>query len=206
MDHWRRGHKQICKEIHRGGNAEQYNEDKKYREAFAVAVKACAADTKGQTCYICIVQGNLANTHFALRRIDTAIQIERDIYSGYLKLLGEENRTTLTVAGNHANSLTSVRRFEEAKLLLRKAIPTVRRILGENDIDTLKMRVIYAQSLYMDDGAALNDLREAVSTFEELERTTRRVLGGAHPLTKMIEGALPEARTVLRARKTPPGS
>ncbi len=57
----------------------------------------------------------------------------------------------------------------------------------------------------LDDGAALNDLREAVSTFEELERTTRRVLGGAHPLTKMIEGALP-ARTVLRARETPPGS
>ena len=37
-DHWRRGHKQICKKIHRGGNAEQYNADKKYKEAVAVAV------------------------------------------------------------------------------------------------------------------------------------------------------------------------
>ena len=37
-DHWRRGHKQICKRIHRGGNAEQYNADKKYKEAVAVAV------------------------------------------------------------------------------------------------------------------------------------------------------------------------
>ena len=53
MDHWRRGHKQICKRIHRGGNAEQYNADKKYKEAVAVAVEACAEDTKGQTCYIC---------------------------------------------------------------------------------------------------------------------------------------------------------
>jgi len=52
-DHWRRGHKQICKKIHRGGNAEQYNADKRYKEAVAVAVEACAADTKGQTCYIC---------------------------------------------------------------------------------------------------------------------------------------------------------
>ena len=52
-DHWRRGHKQICKKIHRGGNAEQYNADKKYKEAVAVAVEACADDTKGQTCYIC---------------------------------------------------------------------------------------------------------------------------------------------------------
>jgi len=32
-DHWRRGHKQVCKKIHRGGNAD---------------------NTKGQTCYICL--------------------------------------------------------------------------------------------------------------------------------------------------------
>ena len=38
-DHWRRGHKQMCKKIHRGGNAEQYNADKKYKEALAVAVE-----------------------------------------------------------------------------------------------------------------------------------------------------------------------
>ena len=46
-DHWRRGHEQICEEIHRGGNAEQYHADKKYKEAVAVAVEACADDTKG---------------------------------------------------------------------------------------------------------------------------------------------------------------
>ena len=44
-DHWRRGHKQMCKKIHRGGNAEQYNADKKYKEAVAVAVEACADDS-----------------------------------------------------------------------------------------------------------------------------------------------------------------
>ena len=49
MDHWRRGHKQMCKKIHRGGNAEQYHADKKYKEAVAEAVEACADDTKGQT-------------------------------------------------------------------------------------------------------------------------------------------------------------
>ena len=53
MDHWRRGHKQICKKIHRGGNAEHYHADNKYAAAVKVAVKACAAATKGQTCYIC---------------------------------------------------------------------------------------------------------------------------------------------------------
>ena len=53
-DHWRRGHKQMCKKIHRGGNAEQYYANKKYKEAVAVAVAKCADDTKGQTCYICM--------------------------------------------------------------------------------------------------------------------------------------------------------
>ena len=32
----------MCKKIHRGGNAEQYNADKKYKEAVAVAVEKCA--------------------------------------------------------------------------------------------------------------------------------------------------------------------
>ena len=37
----------MCKKIHRGGNAEQYYADKKYKEAVAEAVEACA-DDKGQ--------------------------------------------------------------------------------------------------------------------------------------------------------------
>ena len=51
--HWEGGHDTLCKKIKRGGGAEQYHADKKYAEAVAVADKACAADTKGQTCYIC---------------------------------------------------------------------------------------------------------------------------------------------------------
>ena len=43
----------MCKKIHRGGNAERYHAYKKYKEAVAVAVEACADDTKGQVCYIC---------------------------------------------------------------------------------------------------------------------------------------------------------
>ena len=48
-DHWRRGHQQECRIIFRAGGAEQYFADKKYKEAVAVAVAKCAADTKGQT-------------------------------------------------------------------------------------------------------------------------------------------------------------
>ena len=64
----------------------------------------------------------------------------------------------------------------------------------------------YADALYKDDGATLEDLREAVTTLEETERIARRVLGGAHPLTGRFEFRLQEARAALAARETPSAS
>ena len=63
------------------------------------------------------------------------------------------------------------------------------------------MRWGYARALYADTGAALDDLREAVTTLEDVERIARRVLGGAHPDTVGMERWLQQARTVLRARE-----
>ena len=71
---------------------------------------------------------------------------------------------------------------------------------GPNDSVTLRMRSAYAQTLYKADGATLDDLREAVTTLEETERTARRVLGGAHPIAEGIESALQNARAALRVR------
>ena len=62
---------------------------------------------------------------------------------------------------------------------------------------TLRMRGAYARTLYKDTAATLDDLREAVTTLEDVERTARRVLGGAHPLTVEIER---EAQRASRAR------
>ena len=53
-----------------------------------------------------------------------------------------------------------------------------------------------------DPAATLDDLREVVTTYEETERTARRVLGGAHPLAPTIELYLLETRAVLRARES----
>ena len=58
--------------------------------------------------------------------------------------------------------------------------------------------------LYCDPGATLDDVREAVTTLEEIDRAARRVLGGAHPTTTLIEDALQDARAALRAHETPP--
>ena len=63
------------------------------------------------------------------------------------------------------------------------------------------MRSVYAETLYIDPGATLADLREAVTTLEETERISRRVLGGAHPVTAGIETDLRNARLVLSDRE-----
>jgi len=59
-------------------------------------------------------------------------------------------------------------------------------------------------NLYKNDGATLDNLREAVTTLEDVERTARRVFGGAHPTVQQIEVALRDARAALRALETPP--
>ena len=104
---------------------------------------------------------------------------------------------------NYASSLLNLQRYAEAKALQLKTIPATRRVFGESDRLTLMMRKIYAMALYRDTSATLDDLREAVKTLEETERTARRVLGGSHPTTAGMEKSLQNARAALRARESP---
>jgi len=341
--HWKEGgHDTLCKKIKKAGGAEQYNANKKYSEAVAVAVEKCADDTKGQTCYICtqalhwktkeglvrgcacrgtagfahvsclaeqakllneeaeengffgtergklrwrrwttcslceqgyhgvvycalgwacwktylgrprgpeadwlrgaamtllgnglfltdhyadassvfkarystlrrtgasehyllIAAGNLANSYQALGRCEEALRLRQEVYSGHLKLNGEEYYETLREANNYASSLIDLQRFKEARSLMRKTIHVTRRVLGKHDDLALRLRWNYAKALYLDTGATFDDLREAVATFEEIGPTARRVLGGAHPDTLGIEESLRDARAALRARET----
>ena len=64
------------------------------------------------------------------------------------------------------------------------------------------MKKIYADSLYKDPTATLDDLREAVTMLEDTERTARRVLGIAHPLTVELEDGLRDARAALHLRQS----
>ena len=335
VQHWKEGgHDKLCKPIKKAGGAEQYYANKNYAEALAVAVKKCAEDTKGQTCYICtqaihwktkegLVRGcacrgtagyahvsclaeqakilvaealennlallerfnrwhvcslceqkyhgvvrcalgwacwktylgrpetdrlrrtamsllagglsevghhgdalsmqetelsmlrrtnapeghllaahaNLATTYASLGRYERALQIERDLYSGRLKLHGEEDPRTLTAGLNYAASFVNLGRFGETKSLLCKVIPVARRVLGESHDNVLRMKWNYALALYKDAGATLDDLREAVTTLEDAQRIARRVFGGAHPLAVDIETCLREARETLAARE-----
>jgi hypothetical protein len=147
-----------------------------------------------------VLRSNLAISYCRLGCLEQALSTRRDVYSGNLRLHGEEHEETLAAANNYASSLNGLKRFEEAKALLRKTIPVARRVLGESSELTLRMRWVYALTLYDDPGASLDDLREAVTILEETERTARRVLGGSYPLTTGIDRSLREARAALAAR------
>ena len=118
-----------------------------------------------------------------------------------MRLGGEEHERTLLAANNYANSLVKLQRYAEAKSVLRKSIPVARRALGDSDKDTLRMRWNCATALLVDPTATLGDVREAVTTLEEIEPIARRVFGGAHPTAVGIETSLQNARAALRARK-----
>ena len=150
---------------------------------------------------ILVTQSNLSGTYQALGRLEEAMCLRRDVYSGWLKIGGEEHRNTLREANNYASLLKRLKHFGEAKSLLRKTTRVALRVLGEDHDTTLKSRWLYAEALYKDDGATLDDLREAVTTLEDATRIARRVLGGAHPTTNGIEAALREARAALRTRE-----
>ena len=152
------------------------------------------------------VQNNLANSYQALGRLDQALSVRRDVYTGRVKLRGEEHKATLMAISNYADSLVYLQRFEEAKGLLRKTMVVARRVLGESYELTFKLRCLYGQALYWNDDATLDDLREAVTTLEDTTRIARRVLGGPHPTAVGIGRDLEEARAALRARETPPPS
>ena len=152
---------------------------------------------------ILVSQTNLANTYHALGRLEQALQLERDVYYESLRLLGEEDDDTLISANNYANTLNELKRYQEARAVLRKTMPVARRVHGDSIEITLRMRRYDAHALYRNEGATLDDLREAVTTLEETTRTARRVLGGAHPTTVGIEDELRDAGAVLRSRETP---
>ena len=83
-----------------------------------------------------------------LGRLNEALRTRQDVYSGKVKLRGEEHESTLLEATNYASSLVDLQRYAEAKSLLRKWMPVVRRVLGESNQLTLGMRDTYAEALY----------------------------------------------------------
>ena len=193
--YWSSGHQENCEIIHRGGDAEQYHAEKKYKWAVAVAVEACAADTKGQTCYICL-EGIHPETSEGLVRGCACRGA-----AGFAHVSCLARQAKVLVAEAEERDLDDDafqarwRRWDTCGLCKQQYHGIVSCALGW---------ACWKTYVGWDTAATLDDVREAITTLEDTERTARRVLGGAHPLTSTIERYSREARAALRARETPP--
>ena len=65
------------------------------------------------------------------------------------------------------------------------------------------MRWCYGDALYKNDDATLDDLREAVVTFESIARLWKRILGEAHPETPKFHNALKRCARSWHSRSAP---
>ena len=163
---------------------------------------------KARVQHILDVQGNLAVTYAKLERHELALRMKRIVYFGYLKLKGKEHTDTLISANNYADSLIQLERYKTAMSLLRETLPIARRVCGESDETLLRLRVNYARALCVVSadavtGTSLDDLREAVTTLEEIESIALRVFGDAHLFVEQVEYFLRESRGLLhKKRKT----
>jgi hypothetical protein len=131
-----------------------------------------------------------------------------------LRVYGREEEETLAAVINLVAVLldwdgSGPGRFDEVKSMLSQSLPVARRVLGESHRITFISRLSYEEARYLDPSATLNDHRGAVVALEEVARDARRVLGGAHPMTKDMELRLRAARRALHvreARGAPQGS
>ena len=150
------------------------------------------------------MQGNLAGSYEALGRLEEASEQYRQVYFGLMSTLGEEHLDTIGAANNYASSFARRERYAEARSLLRKTMPVARRVLPENDEAWFMMRMNFAAVLYEPDWATVDDVREAVTTLEDLAPITRRVLGCKHPTVVSIELSLRKVRGKARAMALSP--
>ena len=121
--YWRSGHQENCEIIHRGGDAEQYHAEKKYKWAVAVAVKACAE------------AHNLASSFISLERFEEAKTLLRKTIPVARRVLGESHEQTLKtrvlyVMTLYADNNATLDDLREAVATLEDTERTARRVLG----------------------------------------------------------------------------
>jgi hypothetical protein len=94
-------------------------------------------------------------------------------------------------------ALDDLEQFDEAKAFLEDRIPEAIRALGKNNEYTFRLQRMYAQCLFLNDGASRSDLTEAISKLEDLDRRQTRIYGAAHPQTCATRSCLEAARKQL---------
>ena len=151
---------------------------------------------------ILVAQSNISSSYAELGRHEEALRIERDVYARKIALYGTLHEYTLLSAVNLACSLVEdLEQFDEARAFLQDRIPEAIRVCGKDHDITFKMQRMYAQCLYRNDGASLDDITTAIATLEDLDRRQTRIFGASHPQTGCTRRHLKRALLALPEHK-----
>ena len=144
-----------------------------------------------------VVRGNIANSYQMLRRYDEALRMRREVYSGTLRICGEDSYDALVDTLNLALALRKTGNKPEAKELLRARIPVAERSLGRENYVYFRLRWTYAKSLADAADATLDDVVQAEALLDDTYTRFRRVMGDRHPDTPRIHEILLAMREAL---------
>ena len=123
--------------------------------------------------------------------------MRRDVYARSLTFYGNASDDTLLDAANLASSLTEARAFDEAIPFLREQVLVANRALGPDHIRALNLAEWLSEALRRNPDATRDDLCECESLALDVFQRRRRVLGPAHPYTKISEQVLSSVRKQL---------
>ena len=154
-----------------------------------------------------VTRGNLALSYYHLGRIEDALRLQREVYTGWQILsvssevlsssaLREAVGDSLAISvGNLTELLVAAREFEEAQSLAREKLPAIIDRHGPDDPLTLEVRTWYARALFRAGDAAEDDVSEAEEVLEDVLLRSKRVLGDSHPDTERARKFLEEVRS-----------
>ena len=143
------------------------------------------------------VQTNLASTYQRLGRLEEALQMKRDVYSGHSRHrdLGPLHQNTLKAALNLSTSLVNAGNYAEARAFTRDQMELARRALGADHPVTLDFQWGYSRAFTLDKGVSAEQLAEVATTLEKTLKVSQRVRGREHPLTRAIRDEFTIAKT-----------
>ena len=125
-------------------------------------------------------------------RPEEALVIEREIYA---------KTRDMNTAINLSSSLMHLGKHSEARSFSAQRIKESKRKFGPDHNTTLMLQQIFAQAIYHDRDASLDDVTRAVDILESLLQKRRQVLGSAHRITADSQKDLDRARLVLAAHQ-----
>ena len=152
-----------------------------------------------------IMQMNLAISYLRLGRLEEALQMKRDVYSGHSRHrdLGPLHQNTLKAALNLSTALVNAGDYAEARAFTRDQTELARRALGADHPVTLDFQWGYSRAFTLDKGVSAEQLGEVATALEKTLEVSQRVRGREHPQTCNIRDELTIAKTKEEIARRP---